>query len=254
METEKLDVVISTLNSGRTIKRCLESILSEIPINRIIVIDGRSTDETLKILKKFPKVVCHVRPDLNLGESRAFGFSLVKTKWFAQIDSDIILRKGWFNRMIQDIDKGDVIEGSRINHYAFPVPIRERGLFGAVLIKTKAVENLQLDCLLLEDELTRRIITKRGFKWFKNGCLSADHYSNPQRYRNTEFKIYLKPLHFPSICLTEMGRIDRISNYGLFLVLKRFLRFYASFLKFSMISFVDTVRTSFLYLKGYMKK
>jgi len=249
----KFDVVISTLNSERTIKACLDACMHEIPVNQIIVIDGGSTDATLEILKEFPKIICHVKPNLNLGQSRAFGFSLVKTKWFVQLDSDIILKEGWFKTMSGDMKRADVIEGSRINHYAIPHPNVKRALFGGMLIRTETIKNLKLDCLILEDELTRRIVTKRGYRWLKNGCLLADHYSNPERYKGTKYQLVVKGMHYPSDCILEMGKVDRISGFTFFHALKRFSRFYGSLLKFFLINFVETLRTSFLYLKGYLK-
>ena len=53
---EKLDVVMPTLNSvsriGKSVfKKVLQRIFTEIPVNRLIVVDDRSTDETLDVLE-----------------------------------------------------------------------------------------------------------------------------------------------------------------------------------------------------------
>ena len=49
----QIDVVVLTKNSERTLEKCLNSIYKNIPVNRLIVIDGYSTDRTMKIVKKF---------------------------------------------------------------------------------------------------------------------------------------------------------------------------------------------------------
>ena len=49
-----VSVTIVTYNSGRFIKRCLESVLAQkYPHKEIIVIDNNSTDGTVDILEQF---------------------------------------------------------------------------------------------------------------------------------------------------------------------------------------------------------
>ena len=49
-----VSVTIVTFNSGRFIKRCLESVLAQrYPLKEIIVIDNASVDGTIDILEQF---------------------------------------------------------------------------------------------------------------------------------------------------------------------------------------------------------
>jgi glycosyltransferase involved in cell wall biosynthesis len=49
-----VSVTIVTYESGRFIKRCLESVLSQrYPLKEIIVVDNASTDGTIDILEQF---------------------------------------------------------------------------------------------------------------------------------------------------------------------------------------------------------
>ncbi|PIV07679.1 glycosyl transferase, partial [Candidatus Shapirobacteria bacterium CG03_land_8_20_14_0_80_35_14] len=50
----KVSIVIPTLNSAKVIKKCLDSIVIQKYTNyEILICDGGSTDETLKISKKY---------------------------------------------------------------------------------------------------------------------------------------------------------------------------------------------------------
>ena len=49
-----VSVTIVTFNSGRFIKRCLESVLAQrYPLKEIIVVDNASSDGTIDILEQF---------------------------------------------------------------------------------------------------------------------------------------------------------------------------------------------------------
>ena len=63
-ELESIDVLMLTLDEETFIERCLHSIYREIPVRRLIVCDGGSKDNTIEVLKNFPRVELHVRPDI----------------------------------------------------------------------------------------------------------------------------------------------------------------------------------------------
>jgi glycosyltransferase involved in cell wall biosynthesis len=51
---EFVSITIVTYNSGRFIKRCLESVLAQkYPLKEVIVVDNSSTDGTADILEQF---------------------------------------------------------------------------------------------------------------------------------------------------------------------------------------------------------
>ena len=101
MISEKIDVCIPTWNSEPTLARCLESILREIPVNQIRIIDGFSSDDTVKIAKRYGALISQKK--CGLGKARQFLIEAVTTKYFAFIDSDVILRKGWFKAVSEKI-------------------------------------------------------------------------------------------------------------------------------------------------------
>ena len=94
-----IDVIVRTKNSEELLKGCLQSIINEIPVRQIIIVDGGSTDRTLEIASNFNNVSIYAKPELNLGQATKFAFEMAKTEWVAIIDSDVLLRKGWFEQM-----------------------------------------------------------------------------------------------------------------------------------------------------------
>ncbi len=68
---DRVSVTIVTYNSGRFIKRCLESVLEQKYANKeIIVVDNASTDGTVDILEQFEDR-CRIYNDENIGFAAA---------------------------------------------------------------------------------------------------------------------------------------------------------------------------------------
>ncbi len=101
----RFDVVIPTLNSASRVsneffKTVIESIYEKIPVDRLIVVDDCSKDKTLQILSEFPNVK-FVTGGGSLGKAREIGVSHVSTEWFYFVDDDVILPKGFHNKIMQ---------------------------------------------------------------------------------------------------------------------------------------------------------
>ena len=98
---DAVDVVLLTKNSDRKLKECLESVYKNVPVARLIVIDGYSTDKTLGILEGFNSRFHNVKIILDKGNratARQKGIAEVATEWFLFVDSDVVLCNGWFTK------------------------------------------------------------------------------------------------------------------------------------------------------------
>ena len=105
-----IDVVMLTKNSEHLLEKCLESIYKNVPVNRLIVVDGFSTDQTLKILQNTQKRrgnVTILSANGSRASARERGIAETKTDWFLFADSDVILSKNWFSNAQKNI-RGDV--------------------------------------------------------------------------------------------------------------------------------------------------
>ena len=101
----KVDVVMLTKNSyskqPKVFTRCLQSIKENVPVNRFIVVDAYSTDETIDVIKKYLNDVVVVKSRAYRGKAREIGIKFVETEYFMFVDDDVILCKDWFKKAIR---------------------------------------------------------------------------------------------------------------------------------------------------------
>ena len=104
---EPIDVVMLTKNSEHMLVKSLRSIYENVPVKRLIVIDGFSTDNTLKIMDGFNKKYGNVKiifEKSTRAKARERGIEEVTTPWFMFVDSDVVLCEGWFEKAQRYID------------------------------------------------------------------------------------------------------------------------------------------------------
>lgn len=220
-EMEKIDVTICTFNSDHKLRECISSIIEYININKLIVVDGNSTDKTHQIIESFNNQInidIFIKPELNLGQSRSFSFSKVTTTYFLQIDSDVVLDNRSLDAFSNNYMKGDVVEFGIDNIFSFPYPpenipskssYTRRGFFFANLMKADIVNNIQIDVSTHEEEYLRRVLANDGKSWIKTKKIIGAHYSQPVRYKNRR--------NVASVRIVPIGKsqyIDRGIVYG----------------------------------------
>jgi GT2 family glycosyltransferase len=98
-----VSVTIVTYNSGRFIKRCLESVLDQqYPLKEIIIIDNNSSDGTIDILEQFEDRCRIVYNEENIGfaaaQNQAIGLS--QGGWVLTLNPDVLLLKGFIEALV----------------------------------------------------------------------------------------------------------------------------------------------------------
>jgi glycosyltransferase involved in cell wall biosynthesis len=96
-----IDVVLLTKDSERKLRDCVDSIYHNIPVARLIVVDGYSKDKTLTILGEFNQKYGNVTLIMDKGTratARQKGIDTVETDWFVFVDSDVVLCRDWFKK------------------------------------------------------------------------------------------------------------------------------------------------------------
>lgn len=101
MTSPLVSFVIPTLNSGSILAKCLNSIRKQtLPNYEILIIDGGSSDNTLKIAQKYKCKIIN-NPLKTAEAAKAIGLKQAKGEYIALIDSDNILPdKNWLSQML----------------------------------------------------------------------------------------------------------------------------------------------------------
>ena len=91
-EEEGVDVIIPLLNTSELWKNNLYSFYREIPINRLLIGDGGCTDDSIAIVKEFPRVeILDQRNYYSQGYCERELIEHVETEWFIYLHADVYL-------------------------------------------------------------------------------------------------------------------------------------------------------------------
>ncbi|NLB76069.1 MAG: glycosyltransferase family 2 protein [Crenarchaeota archaeon] len=179
---EPIDVALLTMDSERKLRACIDSIYQNVPVNRLIVVDGFSTDGTLKIIEEYQKKhgnVLVVQEEGTRGSARQTAIELVETEWFMFVDSDVVLSKDWVAQAqkfitpevgaVWGIEIWSVLRNSPILPIFERVTLKifeERGGTHDLLVRTKAVKGIKIPFELhtYEDGYIKKWIEKNGYK------------------------------------------------------------------------------------------
>jgi glycosyltransferase involved in cell wall biosynthesis len=108
---KKISVVIPTYNEERYIERCLKS-LEHQTLRRdafeIVVVDGGSTDRTVKLAQKYADIVMHQKSS-GVGGARNEGVMIASADIVATTDADIALPTKWLAQICADFNPEDVV-------------------------------------------------------------------------------------------------------------------------------------------------
>jgi glycosyltransferase involved in cell wall biosynthesis len=191
---EKVDVVILTKDSDVLLKDCLRSVYENIPVNRLIAVDGHSHDLTLQILDEFGSKYGNVKvieEDGTRGKARDRGMREVETEWFVFVDSDVVLCRDWFQKAsrLVEPDVGAVwgvdIPGSATNKLMVSALLWMesrvfdlRGGCHDLLVRREAVKDIHIPSHLhtLEDAYIREWILSQNYRVVKSFASYCRHY------------------------------------------------------------------------------
>ena len=177
-----VDVVIITKNSERMLNQCLKAVYENVPVNRLIIVDGYSTDNTLGIARRFQKKygnVLVIQDNGTRATARQKGIAQVKTEWFMFVDSDAVLCKNWFQKAekyvgenvgaVWGIEIWSTIHNPSLLKVFLLVTRKIFELRGGThdtLIRTDLVKDIEIPEFLhvFEDAYIKDWITQKGYK------------------------------------------------------------------------------------------
>src|SRR5581483_11120026 len=98
-----VSVTVVTYNSGRFIKRCLESVLEQkYPNLEVVIIDNASTDGTVDILEHFAGSCRIYYNDENVGFAAAQNqaIALARGEWVLTLNPDVLLLPNFIQALV----------------------------------------------------------------------------------------------------------------------------------------------------------
>lgn len=147
-ENEKgIDVLIPVINTNELWRTNLHSFYREIPIKNLLIGDGGCTDDTIKLLKNFPRVK---KFDQKGYKSQGYAIKElmlnVETEYFIYLHADVYLPEGWFDTMYSYRDRYDWFECFRKMTVLFEFPSviqhqSERAYSGSQFGRTNLMQN-----------------------------------------------------------------------------------------------------------------
>jgi succinoglycan biosynthesis protein ExoU len=115
-----VDVLIAVWNNANTIERAVRSALCEPDVNRVVVIDDGSADDTFSVVSALveetgERMLFH-RLERNAGPSAArnLGFELCKAPWIAILDGDDYFRSGRIRALLEASNAADFVADDHI--------------------------------------------------------------------------------------------------------------------------------------------
>jgi len=217
----KISFIIVNYNGSKTIEKCLDSVLKQEGDNEIIIIDNNSTDNSLKLIKKYEnKSIKLIEKKENLGFSKGNNIGIEKSKgdYIALINNDVTLEKNWIKKMIKRLNKDSKIGiigckilypsgriwfgGGKVFFPGFPkhLDLKKESFidyvaFAACLIKREALEKSKEENYLDENifmygediELCKRIRLKGYNILYYPGAIAYHHINENRISKNEEY-------------------------------------------------------------------
>jgi glycosyltransferase involved in cell wall biosynthesis len=199
---QAIDVVLLTKNSEHLLDKCLASIFENVPVNKLIVVDGFSNDGTMKIVNRVKQEFGNVKVlkvDGSRARARQRGIAQVTTELFMFVDSDVVLSRDWFKkaekRLTSDvgavwgvnIDVIPNVKDKRIIKFQSLIARQCFGLRGGMhdtLIRREAVQGIEIPGELhaYEDTYIVNWIKKKGYKTVIGDDIYCLHFKPPRNW------------------------------------------------------------------------
>lgn len=167
-----VDVIIPVIHTNELWRTNLFSLYREIPIHKLFIGDGGCIDNSIEVVKQFPRVeILDHRAYKSLGYSLRKLIEAVETEWFIYVHSDVYLPPGWFDTMQHHQPEYDWF-GCPMKHTVmiqYEIPEEVRPYAGSQMGRKSAfmprLETIDDDYVYRqEDFVLVDVIEKAGFK------------------------------------------------------------------------------------------
>lgn len=241
-----ISAVLITKNEEANIEDCLKSVLF---LDEVIVIDAKSTDRTVEIVKKYTSKVI-VKEWSNFAEQKNYGINLAKNNWIINIDADERISLELANEIIKikdSLEKEENLNVSPVRNIisngirGYKIPVKNYyfdkflkhggfypdfhlrlfdkryGKFESRIINVHEglhiageIRNLPKGHII---HYAYKNIKNYFYKFNKYTTMEAQGYFN-NRFSPTGYNLIIKPLHrFVKNYIIKAGFLDGISGF-----------------------------------------
>lgn len=205
----KITVVVCAKNEEKIIEHCLKAISKQTIKPEIIVVDGWSGDNTVKISRKYADKIIKDNKK-GLGEARNVGWKAAKGDIIAYCDADSRPKKDWTKRICELIEDSDCVSGPLVSYDGsramkinfkiwadlFPRLLSFLGLnmvWGAnMAFKKEILKKYQFKLRFLEDyEIGQRLRKKGKVNFSKEFSLPVSSRRFEKGFYRTCFRYYI---------------------------------------------------------------
>jgi len=145
MKQNKVTAVLVTWNSSEDIIKALGSLrLQSKPMHKVVIVDNASTDDTLKLVKRYWPIAKIIENKTNVGFATASnqGIALADSEFVLLMNPDVILEKHFVKRLVSAIKRDERIATAcgKLHRFA-----RKKGravIDSAGMVMTKSIRHL----------------------------------------------------------------------------------------------------------------
>ena len=208
---KKISIIIPVYNTGKYIKTCLESIISQMNNDiELIIIDDKSTDNSLKIIKETTKNMNNVILIENIvnegiSSSRNIGLSQANGEYIFFIDSDDYLNKDAINIISKNLDS-DVLNFSYNRKLKYYNKYRILELKNNYSLNQNKELIYDLDCFVWNKIFRKEIINNLKFKKsmkYEDLPFSLISLMNAQTIKNIPDILYNYRMNYQSVTFQD---------------------------------------------------
>ena len=175
MSDEKVSVIIPVYNSEKFLKFSIESVLNQSYSDiEIITVDDGSTDESLKILRKYEnKIIIIEQNNRGLTSALNAGIKKMNGKWFKWLSPDDVLEPQAIETLVNHAKK---LSDNTIVYSNWEIIDQENSkLRDFSESNYNELGNFEFNVRLLDGQQINVNTTLIPASLFENGCLMQDH-------------------------------------------------------------------------------
>ena len=183
IKSDILQALILTKDEDPNIGRVLERLKR---LEKVIVLDSFSTDDTPEIARSFPNVELHQRIFDTHAAQWNYGLSLASSKWVLSLDADYILDDDFIGEIREKLAAAN--KSAHFTHFKFLV-------FGKELTSDNTTPRpvlfIKSNCNYFDDGHTQRLEVAGATGFFKS-CILHDDRKSLSRWLSNQDKYSVK--------------------------------------------------------------